>query len=100
MTSKSSVHVPPPPAVSRLLAPGLSYKIMVWIPVDNKYYSICISHVIIEILSIIKIISCNIPIDYIHYHTPFFVFVCWHRLIITTEDIFSSTGDPVDTVVG
>ena len=54
-------------------------KMLIFIPVDNKFSSIYISHVIIEMLSIINIISYNPPIDYAHYHTPYFnVFVCWY----------------------
>ena len=47
-------------------------KMLVWIAVENKCFSICTSHVIIEILSIIKIIYCNIAIDYLHYPIPYF----------------------------
>ena len=58
---------------------NVDIKMLVWIPVDNKYCSIFISHVIIEMLSIINIISCNTPTDYVHYHTPdFYMFVCWY----------------------
>ena len=57
----------------------MDIKMLVWIPVDNKYSRTCISHVKIEMLYIIKIISCNTPIDYIHYRPPYFTFfVCWY----------------------
>ena len=58
-------------------------------------------------LSIIKIIYFNMPIDYVHYHTSVsYVLVLWYwsmieelRKIITYH-IISSTVDPDDTLIG
>ena len=46
-------------------------KIMILILVDNKCCSLWISHVIKEMLSIINIISCNMPIDDVYYQLIF-----------------------------
>ena len=51
-------------------------KSMVWIPVENKYCSICISHGITVMWYIVKIISCDIPIGDVESHTPYFDVCC------------------------
>ena len=61
---------------------SVNIKIMVWIQVDNNSYSVHISHLISAIWYIIKIISCNTPIDDVDSHTPdFYMFVLWYLSI-------------------
>ena len=69
----------PPLAVIYLL--GCHIQMLVWIQVENKCCSICISHIISEMLSIIKIIYCTTPIDYIYYHKQIFSCVCMLLLV-------------------
>ena len=56
-------------------------KMLAWIQVENKFCSICISHVISEMLSIIKIIYFTTPIDYIYYHKQICSCVCMLLLV-------------------
>ena len=48
-------------------------EILFWIPVENNPLSTCIPHEITAMWYIIKIISCNTPIDDVDSHNPYFM---------------------------
>ena len=86
---------------------SVDIKILVWILVENKSCRSCIYHKITAVWSIIKIISCNTPINNLDSHTPYFyVFVYWYLFMteevinITTQPITSSEWDTYGTWIG
>ena len=82
-------------------------KRLVWMPVNNSSCSSFISHEITAIWYIIKLISCNRPIDYVESHTPYFDLFVWRSWSmpdelrnITMQHILSSAGDPDGIIIG
>ena len=76
-------------------------KRLVWLTVENKFVSCCISHEITAIWYIINILSCNIPIGDVDYHTPYFDIFVWRYYSmpykvsnISTQFILISAGEP------
>ena len=82
-------------------------KNVVCIKVENKYFSSWISHEIIAMWYIIKLLSCNTPTDDIYYHIPYFdMFVCcyWYitEMVRNTamQYILSLVEDPDGILMG
>ena len=80
---------------------SLDNKSLVWIPVKNNYFSICISYEITAMWSIINLLSFNTLIDDVYSHTPYFDVVVWSYFYIpeevskiTTQSIISVAGAP------
>ena len=74
-------------------------KFLIWISVDINSCSSWISHEITLMWSIIKIISCNISIDDVYSHTPYFDVFVW-KYFSMTEKLRNTTMQYILNLAG